>query len=186
MTRLFALLLALAAALLPAAARSNPQKPLYIVNGKIVGEIASIPPSDIESVEELPADEQTIARYGEEASNGVIVVTLRYDEPARFEAGEDGESFGSYIAGRVRWDDDEPAARVVLRYTVTAEGTVEATETLESTDSRLRRRVLKAVTEAPKWRPAIKGGKPVASEGVLRIQLPKGKRMPRPVELVWG
>ena len=35
------------------------------------------------------------------------------------------------------------------------------------------------------WHPAQKNGVAVASEGVLHIQLPKGKRMPRPVELVW-
>lgn len=52
---LFALL---GSALLPAAA----QKPLYIVNGRETEEIASIPPEDIERVETLPADEETIAR----------------------------------------------------------------------------------------------------------------------------
>ena len=69
---LFALL---GSALLPAAA----QKPLYIVNGRETEEIASIPPEDIERVETLPADEETIARYGLRASNGVLLVTLRYD-----------------------------------------------------------------------------------------------------------
>ena len=65
---LFALL---GSALLPAAA----QKPLYIVNGRETEEIASIPPEDIERVETLPADEETIARYGLRASNGVLLVT---------------------------------------------------------------------------------------------------------------
>lgn len=61
------------------------QRPLCIVNGAPTEEdIALIPPEDIERVETLPADEETIARYGAEASNGVILVTLRYDEPARF------------------------------------------------------------------------------------------------------
>ena len=50
---LFALL---GSALLPAAA----QKPLYIVNGRETEEIASIPPEDIERVETLPADEETV------------------------------------------------------------------------------------------------------------------------------
>ena len=39
--------------------------PLYIVNGKVVEQIRTIPPEEIEHVEMLPADEQTIARYGE-------------------------------------------------------------------------------------------------------------------------
>lgn len=179
MKRSVILLLALlAATVFPAAA----QQPLYIVNGVETDEIASIPPEDIEQVEMLPADEQTIARYGEKASNGVLLVSLRYDEPAAFSA---DTTFTDYIASRVKWGDDEPAARVVLRYTVTPEGDTVVDEELESTDNRLKRRVLKALAEAPRWRPARKDGRPVASEGVLHIQLPAGKPMPRQVELVW-
>ena len=54
------------------------QDPIYVVNGQVVSDIRNIPPGDIESTEMLPADEQTIARYGTEASNGVILITLRY------------------------------------------------------------------------------------------------------------
>ena len=67
----------------------------------------------------------------------------------------------------------------------TPEGKAVLAQELESTDNRLKRRVLKALSEAPHWHPAQKNGVAVASEGVLHIQLPKGKRMPRPVELVW-
>ena len=49
------------------------QDPIYVVNGQVVSDIRNIPPGDIESTEMLPADEQTIARYGTEASNGVIL-----------------------------------------------------------------------------------------------------------------
>ncbi len=163
---------------------SQQQQPLYIVNGQPTAEgIDRIPPEDIERVETLPADEETIARYGLQASNGVVLVTLRYDEPARFEV--DGMTFGEYIARQVKWKADEPAARVVLRYTVTPEGRTVVAAELESTDNRLKRRVLKAVEEAPDWHPAMKEGLPVASEGVLRIQLPEGKPMPRRMELVF-
>ena len=167
----------LLAAVLPAAA----QQPLYIVNGKVCDDIRSIPPDDIEQVESLPADEETIARYGAEASNGVILVTLRYDSPARFPS---DSTFGSYIARQVRWDESEPTARVVLRYKITPDGETVVQQELESTDSRLKRRVLKAVAEAPRWHPAQKNGAPVESEGVLSIQLPEGRRMPRQAELV--
>ena len=170
MKRYILLLSALFAATLSAVA----QRPLYIVNG--------VETDDIENIESLPADEETIARYGEKAANGVILISLRYDKPAIFEA---GTTFDEYIAGQVKWDDDEPAARIILRYTVTPEGKAVLAQELESTDNRLKRRVLKALSEAPHWHPAQKNGVAVASEGVLHIQLPKGKRMPRPVELVW-
>ena len=55
------------------------QDPIYVVNGQVVSDIRNIPPGDIESTEMLPADEQAIARYGTKASNGVILITLRYD-----------------------------------------------------------------------------------------------------------
>lgn len=158
------------------------QQPLYFVNGTPADDIASIPPDDIELVEELPADEETIARFGPRASNGVILITLRYDEPATFPA---DTTFGSYIARQIRWSDDDPVARVVLRYTIMPEGTIRVDKLLESTDNRLKRRVLKAVEESPRWQPALKNGLPIASEGILSIQLPEGRRMPRQVELVY-
>lgn len=183
MKRYAVLFLASAATVIGAIAGTRIQRPLCIVNGTpTTEEIDRIPTADIERVETLPADEETIARYGAEASNGVILVTLRYDEPARFEV--DGMTFGEYVARQVKWADDEPVARVVLRYTVTPEGRTVIAAELESTDNRLKRRVLKAVEGAPDWIPAMKNGQPVASEGVLRIQLPEGKRMPRPMELV--
>ena len=166
---LYALLLAAAVR----AATPKPQ-PLYIVNGKETTEIRSIPPEDIENVEMLPADEETIARYGQRAAHGVMLITLRYAD----------STFGSYIARQVRWDESEPTARVVLRYKITPEGEIVVQQELESTDNRLKRRVLKAVAEAPRWRPAQKNGAPVESEGVLSIQLPEGRRMPRQAELV--
>ena len=126
---------------------------MYIVNGKETTEIRSIPPEDIENVEMLPADEETIARYGQRAVHGVMLITLRYDQPATFPA---DSTFGHYIASRVRWDASEPAARVVLRYKVTPEGDTVVHQELESTDKRLKRRVLKAVAEAPRWTPGPK------------------------------
>ncbi|EFR57727.1 hypothetical protein HMPREF9720_2550 [Alistipes sp. HGB5] len=178
MKRYFLFISALLAATLPVAA----QQPLYIVNGVETEQIASIPPDDIENVEMLPADEETIARYGDKAANGVMLVTLRYDQSAVFTA---DSTFSGYIARQVKWGDDEPAARIILRYTVTPEGDTVVAQELESTDSRLKRRVLKAVAEAPRWTPARKNGTPVESEGILHIQLPEGKLMPRQVELVW-
>ena len=173
--------LSLLCALFAAVVSAPAQQPLYIVNGEPVTDIASIPPEEIERVEELPADEQTVARYGQQASHGVILVTLRYDRRAAFPG---GESFDDYIARQVQWPDSEPAARVVLRYRITAQGRVEAAELLQATDKRLKRRVLKAVAASPAWQPARKAGRAVESEGVLRVQLPEGKPLPRQMELI--
>ena len=43
---------------------------------------------------------------------------------------------------------------------------------------------MKALEEAPRWEPARKLGEAVESEGILRLQLPVGRPMPRKIELV--
>lgn len=149
--------------------------PLYIVNGNEMSDVKHIPQSDIESIETLEVNDQIIAKYGTKASNGVIIITLKYDHYADF---EDGSSFEEYIASQVDWDQSEQVARVVLRYTVMPDGEVEVGEIIESTDNRLRRKVLAAIEEAPNWTPAMRNGKAVASDHVLNIMLPEGKEMP--------
>ena len=155
--------------------------PIYIVNGVRMSEedVKEIDPADIVSNELLPADEQTVAEYGEQAANGVIILTLRYDTPARFEAEGAPTSFSRYIADRVKWDDTDPVARVIISFAVAADGSVEVKDILEATDRRLLRRIQKALDEAPKWIPALKEGEGVATDHVLRITLPKGRQLPR-------
>lgn len=158
------------------------QQPLYIVNGIERSDIRDIDPEVIEQMEELPADEFTIDRYGEKATNGVVLITLKYDTPARFTA--DTVSFARFVARQIKWSDSDPTARVVLRYRIAEDGTLSILETLQSTDPRLKRRVEKVVEASPRWEPARKAGKAVATEGVLRLQLPEGKPLPRQLELV--
>lgn len=158
------------------------QQPLYIVNGVERTDMREIDPEIIERMEELPADEFTIAQYGERAANGVVIITLKYDEPARFVA--DTVTFARYIARQIKWGPTDPTARVVVRYRIAEDGSISLIETLQATDSRLKRRVEKAVTESPRWEPARKAGKAVATEGTLQIQLPEGRPLPRQLELV--
>lgn len=158
------------------------QQPLYIINGVERSDIRDIDPEVIEQMEELPADEFTIARYGEQAANGVVLITLKYDTPAQFTA--DTVGFARYVARQIKWDDSEPTARVVLRYRIAEDGSLTILETLQATDPRLKRRVEKVVEASPRWEPARKAGKAVATEGVLRLQLPEGKPLPRQLELV--
>ena len=158
------------------------QQPLYIVNGIERSDIRDIDPEVIEQMEELPADEFTIDRYGEKATNGVVLITLKYDTPARFTA--DTVSFARFVARQIKWSDSDPTARVVLRYRIAEDGSLTILETLQSTDPRMKRRVEKVVEASPRWEPARKAGKAVATEGVLRLQLPEGKPLPRQLELV--
>ena len=90
-------LLVAAAVALPLSAQER--RPVYIVNGeRYEGDaFREIPPAEIERMEQLPADEQTIERYGSDASNGVILITLKYDSKAVFTA--DSLSFENELTG---------------------------------------------------------------------------------------
>lgn len=164
-----------------ATAQSRKRLPLYIVNGERMSEeqVKGIHPKDIEDNHLLPADEQTIERYGHEAANGVVVITLRYDTPARFEIDGQATNYSNYIADRVKWDDTDPVARIIISFRVKPDGTISDNDVLEATDKRLLRRIEKAMAEAPRWRPALKDGKGVETTHLLKVTLPKGRTMPR-------
>ena len=160
---------------------SADRHPLYIVNGERWSHeaVEDIPEDNILRIDTLPADEQTIERYGHEAANGVVVITLRYDTPARFEIDGQTTNYSNYIADRVKWDDTDPVARIIISFKVKADGTVSDNDVLEATDKRLLRRIEKAMAEAPRWRPALKDGKGVETTHLLKVTLPKGRTMPR-------
>lgn len=165
--------------------------PLYIVNGERMSEaqVKAIDPDDIVSNVLLPADEATVEKYGQEASNGVVVISLRYDTPARFEYGGEGVRFADYIAGRVKWSyPANPVARVVLRLTISAEGEVSESELIDATDKRLLKRVRSVLAQAPRWVPAMKDGKGIEDDYILRLTLPRGMtvRQQRSVPIIIG
>lgn len=164
-----------------ATAQSRKRMPLYIVNGEKMTEeqVKDINPKDIVDNHLLPADEQTIERYGHEAANGVVVITLRYDTPARFEIEGEVTKYSAYIADRVKWDETDPVARIIISFKVKADGSVAEFDVLEATDKRLLRRIEKAMAEAPRWIPALKDGKGVETTHLLKVTLPKGRTMPR-------
>ena len=179
---ILALILVLAAApITESMAQSRKRMPLYIVNGERMSEeqVKEIDPKDIEDNHLLPADEQAIEKYGHEAANGVVVITLRYDTPARFEVEGDEAKYSTYIADRVKWEETDPVARVIISFKVKADGSVGDLDILEATEKRLLRCVEKAMLEAPRWQPALKDGKGVETTHLLKITLPKGRTLPR-------
>lgn len=155
--------------------------PVYIVNGERMTEqqVKEIDPSDIVDNQLVTIDETIIEKYGHEAANGVVLITLRYDTPARFVVDGQEESYSDYIAERVKWSEMDGVARVIISFTVGEDGSIVETDVLEASDKRLLRRVQSAMEEAPRWTPALKDDKGVRTEHLLRITLPKGRKMPR-------
>ena len=153
------------------------QQPLYVVNGSVVESIDHIPQEDIESIDVLPADEDTIAEWGLAASEGVIVVRLKYDTRASF-AFEECNNFTAYLAKSVKWNSTMPAERASLRINIAEDGTATIAEVLETTSRQFLKRVVKAIESAPCWQPAMRDGRPVATVELVNIQLPAGKALP--------
>jgi hypothetical protein len=150
---------------------------MYVVGGKVVDSIDDIPHENIERIDVLPADEQTIAMWGSGASEGVILVTLRFDVPATFSYGE-YNNFTDYLAHNVKWSDKNPAERVSLRVVVDAEGRATVSEILEATSRSYLKRVERAIQQSPQWHPATKDGKAVESIHLVNLLLPEGKTLP--------
>lgn len=153
------------------------REPLYVVNGNIVTTIDDIPHEDIESIDVLPADEETIAKWGTEASEGVIIVTLRYDTPATF-SHEGYTNYTSYLANHTKWSNNNPAERVSLRIAVDAQGVVTIDEVLDSTSRQFLKCVTRAISKAPRWSPAQRNGEPVPSIHLVNLKLPANKELP--------
>ena len=154
------------------------QQPLYVVNGRVVETLEGIQQSDIESIDVLPADEDTIAEWGLGASEGVIVVRLKFDTPATFSA-EGVNNFTAYLAKYIKWNESMPAERVSLRLRITEDGTATIVEVLDSTSRQFLKRVTRTIASAPRWQPAMRDGKAIESLQLVNIQLPIGKELPR-------
>ena len=152
-------------------------EPLYVVNGVAMKGIDHIPHENIESIDVLPADEQTIDEWGIEASEGVIMVQLRYDTPAQFVA-ESCDSFTSYLSQVVKWGENMDVARLSLRLNIDTEGRATISEVLQATSRQLLKRVERAIDEAPKWQAATRNGRSVESIVLINLQLPVGREMP--------
>ena len=158
-------------------------KPLYVVNGTVVESIEHIPHENIERIDNLPADEDSIAKWGPGASEGVILVTLRYDREAEFSY-KDYNNFTDYLSSVVRWDETMPAERVSLRIAVDSSGKATISEVIASSSKQFLKRVTKAIDCAPLWTPAQRSGTPVESLHLVNLQLPKGKSMPREMGVI--
>lgn len=158
-------------------------KPLYVVNGEIMESIEHIPHEDIEHIDNLPANEETIAKWGIEASEGVILVTLRYDQNASFHHG-DFHNFTEYLASTVNWSETMTAERISLRIMVDSSGKATISEVISSTSKQFLKRVTRAIESAPLWSPAERDGVAIESLHLVNLQLPKGKSMPKEMGII--
>ena len=72
-------------------------EPLYVVDGVAMGDINSLNPSDIESIDVLK-DAASAAIYGARAANGVILVTTKQGKAGKMQISYDGYVGWQYLA----------------------------------------------------------------------------------------
>lgn len=68
---------------------NNNAGPLYVIDGVADGDMSSVSPHDIESIDVLK-DAATAAIYGARGANGVIIVTTKKGKEGKFEVSYDG------------------------------------------------------------------------------------------------
>ncbi len=145
------------------------REPLYIVNGEIAEEGFDTNSNLVDKIEMINGEE-AVEMYGIRASNGVVLVTLKFEKAAIF---SETESLRSYISKRIKWVDDLNSAQVIFKYNVDTLGRMKITEILESNSKKLTKRIYKVVDEMPLWlSPATNMNKAVGTSGTERIKVP--------------
>ncbi len=148
--------------------------PLFIVNGKEFDKATfyEINPDVIASMKVLK-EESSIQKYGKKGSNGVIIVTLKCDSAPIF---SDDKTFQEYLIENIKWTDDEPLAEITIKFLIKSDGSTKIIEVVRSTDSRFKRRALKAFEGSPKWKSAAMNmDEAIEIESIVNIKLPKSK-----------
>lgn len=117
-----------------------------------------------------------------------VEIHYDYDTPPEFPAGE--TALMQQIAANIRYPasciEQGIQGRVVLQYTVLADGNIGNFKVLKSAHPDLSAEAIRVVKLLPEWAPAIKNGEPVNANYVLPInfklsdQRPKAEELPDP------
>ena len=152
---------------------------LILVDGEVCESMSDIAPADINSVTLLSKGlEDYVARYGEKAKNGVMIVETKAaaatkgdSRPASEEVKEAwaGRQFASFDGGGaenfLRWIQQniiypaeaieaQASGKVIITFAVDTDGSVVDAKVESSPNKSLSDEVLRLMNKAPKWTPA--------------------------------
>ena len=175
-------------------AQDEEQKPLYVVNNRVVSEeyVSKLSPTMIESMTVLKSDSD-VAMYVEmgDTSNGVIVIKLKgeSDEQEVFITtdvmptfmGGDLTTFRNWVMQNIRYPkvalEKRIQGQVVVKFVVDKEGYINLNRLnfFDKCSAILHDEVIAVMERAPRWTPGIQHGEPVAVSFVLPIlfQIPE-------------
>ena len=168
---------------------------LILVDGEVCESMSDIAPADINSVTLLSKGlEDYVARYGEKAKNGVMIVETKAaaatkgdSRPASEEVKEAwaGRQFASFDGGGVenflRWIQQniiypaeaieaQASGRVLVSFVVDTDGSVVEAKVEQSPHQSLSDEVMRLMNKAPKWTPAPdENGQKVSTKFMLPV-----------------
>ena len=153
------------------------KKPIYIVDGVRMNEkqAKAISPDEIESISILK-DKAAIDVYGQDAKDGVVVITLKKKVTGEvsdvFDVVETMPQFPGgapklfeYLSQNIRYPkeamDANKQGRVIVTFVVRKDGSISDARVVKSVDPSLDAEGLRVISTMPNWTPGTQGGKAV-------------------------
>ena len=166
------------------------KKPLFLLNGQKVDErvISSIDPKNIESISVLK-DKAALEAYGEEAKDGVVLITLKKMNVIEDVGGDDSKVFDvvevmpqfpggapklmEYLSQNICYPKEAMEAnkqgRVIATFVVEKDGSISNAKVVKSVYPLLDEEALRVVNAMPNWEPGRQNGEPVAVKYTVPI-----------------
>ena len=161
------------------------KQPIYILDGGRIDleTFNHIDPKEIASVTVLK-DQPAVDQYGEEARDGVIIITLKkeiqeieiepeQDDEKAFDVVEQMPEFPGganalfeYLAKNIHYPKEAAEkkiqGRVILTFVVEKDGSISRVKVVKSVEPSLDQEAIRVVKSMPKWTPGKQNGKNVA------------------------
>ena len=161
------------------------KKPLFIVDGVRMDEkqATAIAPSEISSMTVLK-DKAAINLYGQDAKDGVIVITLKKNANGEasdvFDVVEVMPQFPGgapklfeYLSQNIRYPKEameaEKQGRVIVTFVVGKDGSIRDARVVKSVDPLLDAEGLRVISTMPNWTPGMQSGKAVSVKYTVPI-----------------
>ena len=165
-------------------------KPYIIIDGEKKGvdfDLSAISPSDIESISVLKNKAETTAIYGDEAKNGVLIITTKkagsavtssngknkadngdkvfveVDQMPVFPGGH--EAMFKFIAEQMKYpveaQENGFQGRVICNFVVKKDGSIDNIQVVRGVAPSLDAEAVRVISEMPKWTPGMNKGEKV-------------------------
>ena len=183
--------------------KPNGEEPLLIVDGKTVTreDIQALPPESVANIVVMK-EEAAIKSYGENAKNGVIIITTKKrqeeidNEPKQldvFDVVEGMPQFPGgaaalmqYLSQNIRYPKEAMEAktqgRVIVQFVVEKDGSISGAHVVKSVNPQLDAEALRVVNAMPNWTPGTQNGQTVRVKYAVPISFRlKGDENPNAV-----